>query len=126
VGVTTVLPFLIPYGHAHLDGLINFADRKTALVFPWQVPYDVVKFLLDRGFTIVETPDLAEVKTSSAVNFVALEPGLIVMPAGSPKTRENLEKAGIEVIQVELDEIMKGWGCAHCMTVALKRDSIHP
>ena len=74
MGVTTILPFLIPYGHAHLDGLINFADRRTALVFPWQVPYDLVKVLLDRDYKVVEATDLLEIKVHSAINFVALEP----------------------------------------------------
>lgn len=124
VGVTTILPLLIPFGHAHLDGLLNFADRKTVLVFPWQVPYDVVRALMDRGCTIVEATDLAEVKTRAAVNFVAVAPGVITMPAGNPNTRSQLEKVGVEVIEVELDEIMKGWGAAHCMTVALKRDPV--
>jgi len=124
VGVKTILPFLIPFGHAHLDGLINFADKKTVLLFPWQVPYDVVKALMDRDCNIVEATDLEEIKINSAVNFVAVEPGVITMPAGSPKTRAKLEKAGVEVIEVELDEIMKGWGASHCMTVALKRDPV--
>ena len=123
MGVKTVLPFSIPFGHAHLDGLINFADRKTVLLFPWQVPYDVVKPLLDRGFNVIEATDLEEIKQKMAINFVAIEPGKIVMPAGSPKTRAKLEQAGVEVIEVEMDEIMKGWGSIHCMTVFLKRDA---
>jgi N-dimethylarginine dimethylaminohydrolase len=124
MGVTTILPFLIPYGHAHLDGLINFADRRTVLVFPWQVPYDLVKVLLDRDYKVVEATDLLEIKVQSAINFVALEPGLIVMGEGAPDTRGKLERAGVKVIETELDEIRKGWGAAHCMTVFLKRDPV--
>lgn len=124
MGVTNILHFGIPYGHAHLDGLINFADKKTVLLFPWQVPYDVVKFLLDRDFKVIEATDLYEIKTKMAINFVALEPGKIVMPSGSPNTKEKLEDAGVEVIEVELGEIMNGWGSVHCMTVFLNRDPI--
>ena len=124
MGVKTVLPFGIPYGHAHLDGLMNFADRKTVVLFPWQVPYDVVKPLLDRGFNVIEATDLVEIKERLAINFVAIEPGKVVMPAGCPDTRAKLERAGVEVIEAELGEILKGWGSVHCMTVFLRRDPV--
>lgn len=124
-GVTTFLPFQIPYGHAHLDGIMNVADRKTVMVFPWQVPYDVCKPLLDRGFTLVENPYVEEVKVSFGINFVALAPGKVVMPAGNPRTRELLEGAGVTCIEVDLSEIIKGWGAVHCMTAFLRRDPVH-
>lgn len=124
MGVTEIIRMGIPYGHAHLDGLINFVDRETVLLFPWQVPYDVVKPLIDRGFNVIEATDIEEIKVRMAINVVALEPGKIVMPANCPDTKSKLEKAGVEVIEVELDEIMKGWGAIHCMTVFLERDPL--
>lgn len=124
MGVTDILHMGIPYGHAHLDGLINFVDVKTAILFPWQVPYDVVKPLLDKGFKIIELTDLEEIKINMCTNVVALKPGKILMPFGSPNTREKLEDEGIEVIEVKMDEIMKGWGAIHCMSVFLNRDPI--
>jgi N-dimethylarginine dimethylaminohydrolase len=125
-GVTTFLPFQIPYGHAHLDGIMNVADRKTVMIFPWQVPYDVCRPLLDRGFTLVENPHVEEVKQTFGVNFVALAPGKVVMPAGNPRTRELLEGAGVTCIEVDLSEIIKGWGAVHCMTAFLRRDPVLP
>jgi N-dimethylarginine dimethylaminohydrolase len=124
MGVTDILRMGIPYGHAHLDGLMNFVDKKTILLFPWQVSYDVVKPLIDKGIKIIEATDLVEVKNNMTTNVVALEPGKIVMPTGSPNTKAKLEAEGIEVIEVELGEIMKGWGAMHCMTVFLKRDAL--
>lgn len=124
IGVENFIEFQIPYGHAHLDGLINLADKKTALVFPWQVPYDVCRALMDLGFTIVEARDILEVKTGFGVNFVALEPGKVVMPIGNPRCRSALEEAGVTVIEVDVSEIAKGWGAIHCMTAFIKRDPI--
>ncbi|GAA4707509.1 dimethylarginine dimethylaminohydrolase family protein [Brevibacillus fulvus] len=124
IGVTDFIHFEIPYGHAHIDGLLNICDKKKAVLFPWQVPYDVVKPLLDRDFTIIEATNLAEVKESFCTNFVALEPGKVLMPAGNPETKAKMEDAGVTVIEVEMDEIMKGWGAIHCMTVFLRRDPI--
>lgn len=125
MGVSHIIRFEIPYGHAHLDGLINIADKKTAVLFPWQVPYDVVKQLIDRGFTIIEATDLEEIKVKASINFVALEPGKIVMPAGCPDTKSKMEAAGITVIETDMSEILKGWGAIHCMTAFLNRDPIN-
>ncbi|MDD4108936.1 MAG: arginine deiminase family protein [Prolixibacteraceae bacterium] len=122
--VSTIIPFNIPYGHAHLDGLMNFPDKKTVAVFPWQVPYDVVKPLMDKGFKVVEITNLEEIKAKASLNFVGLEPGKIVMPAGCPDTKNKLEEAGITVVETEVDEIMNGWGAMHCMTVFLRRSPI--
>lgn len=124
IGVTDIIRFEIPYGHAHIDGLLNMADKKTAVLFPWQIPYDVVRPLLDRGFSIVEATNLEEIKLRACINFVALEPGTVVMPAGCPETKGKMEDAGIEVIEAEMDEILKGWGAIHCMTAFLRRDPV--
>ena len=42
-----------------------------------------------------------------AVNAVTLEPGRVVMNAGSPTTLRALERAGVEVIQVDFSESHK-------------------
>ncbi|MEW9052004.1 MAG: arginine deiminase family protein [Neobacillus sp.] len=124
LGVKYIVPFEIPYGHAHLDGLINIADRKVAALFPWQVPYDVVKVLLDRDFTIIEATNTEEIKNNACINFVALEPGKVVMPANCPEMKAKLEAAGVAVIETDVTEILKGWGAIHCMTAFLQRDPI--
>lgn len=124
MGVTDILDFEIPYGHAHLDGLINIADKKKVVLFPWQVPYEVVKALLDKGFEVIEATNFEEIKVNACINFVAIEPGKVVMPAGCPDTQSKMEAAGIEVIEVPMDEILKGWGAIHCMTAFLRRDPI--
>ncbi|MGM0602089.1 MAG: dimethylarginine dimethylaminohydrolase family protein [Bacillota bacterium] len=124
MGVENILHFQIPYGHAHLDGLINIVDKKKALIFPWQVPYDVIEFLLNKGFEIIEAPSINEVKKGMAVNLVALEPGKVILPAGNPATKNILQKNDVEVLEVDVSEIMKAYGSLHCMSAFLKRDEI--
>ncbi|BDH60681.1 nitrate reductase [Lysinibacillus sp. PLM2] len=124
MGVTDIIRFEIPYGHAHLDGLINIADRKKVVLFPWQVPYDVVNSLIEREFEIIEATNLEEIKVNACINFVAIEPGKVVMPANCPETKMKIENAGIQVIEAPMDEILKGWGAIHCMTAFLRRDPI--
>lgn len=124
MGVEEVMHFQIPWGHAHLDGLLNPVDRKKILIFPWQTPYDIIEPLRKRGYQMIEAPSIEEVKHGMAVNLVAIAPGLVVMPDGNPETKKALEKAGVEVITVDVSELMKGYGCLHCMTAFLERDEI--
>jgi N-dimethylarginine dimethylaminohydrolase len=124
IGVENIIRCHIPYGHAHLDGLMNVPDVKKIMLFPWQVSYDMCRPLLDMGFEIIENPNVEEIKTSFGINFVALSPGKVVMPAGNPKSKKLLEDAGIECIEVDLSEITKCWGAVHCLTAFLKRDPV--
>lgn len=121
MGVCEILHMQVPYGHAHIDGNLNFASHDVAMIHASQVPYDVCDVLKRKGIKLLECPSQTEAKHSFAINFVAIRPGLIVMPAGNPRSQELLEKNGIEVITVEFDEIMKGFGAIHCCTAFLKR-----
>jgi arginine deiminase len=47
---------------------------------------------------------------------VPLAPGVIVAPEGNAITKALLERNGVEVLEVEVDELMKGGGSVHCMT----------
>jgi N-dimethylarginine dimethylaminohydrolase len=121
MGVTNIVPMQIPYGHAHIDGLLNIASHNVVMVHSPQVPYDVCDMLRKKGYKILETPSQTEAKTTMGVNFVAIKPGLVVQPDGNPRCKEELEKNGIKVISASLFELMKGWGAVHCATVFLKR-----
>ena len=121
MGVKDVLHMQVPYGHAHIDGNLNLASHDVAMIHASQVPYDVCDVLKKKGYKLLECPSQIEAKQTFAINFVAIKPGQIVMPAGNPRSQELLEKNGIDVIPVEFDEIMKGFGAIHCCTAFLKR-----
>ncbi|SCJ57104.1 N(G)%2CN(G)-dimethylarginine dimethylaminohydrolase [uncultured Eubacterium sp.] len=121
MGVTEILHMQVPYGHAHIDGNLNFASHDVAMIHASQVPYDVCDALKKKGIKLLECPSQTEAKQSFAINFVALAPGQIVMPAGNPRSQALLEQNGVEVIPVEFDEVMKGFGAIHCCTAFLKR-----
>lgn len=121
MGVTDILHMQIPYGHAHIDGLLNMASHDVAMIHASQVPYDVCAALKKKGIKLLECPSRVEAKETLAINYVAIKPGTVVMPAGNPRSQELLEKNGIKVIPVEFDEILKGFGAIHCCTAFLKR-----
>lgn len=121
MGVNDVIHMQQPYSNIHIDGLMNAASDDVVMVHASQVPYDVIDVLKKKGYKIVEAPSRTEVRDSFGCNFVALEPGLIVMPEGNPRSREALEKNGIKVLTIDISEIMKGRGALHCITAFLKR-----
>ncbi|HWQ57789.1 MAG TPA: arginine deiminase family protein [Clostridia bacterium] len=121
-GVKNFIWVEIPRNGVHLDGFIGVADIDVVLLFPSITPNNVYDEFKKRGFRIVEIPTWEE--QALAANFVALEPGKIAMCAGFPKTKALLEEAGVEVIEVKVDEIRRAGGAIHCMTAFLQRDSI--
>ena len=69
---------------------------------------------------MLEAPSQTEVR-ALGINFVALEPGHVLMAPGTPRTQELLENNGIKVTNVDVSEIIKGRGSLHCITAYLKR-----
>ena len=110
-----------PYSTIHIDGLLNPASNDVMLMHASQVPYDIVDMLKKKGYKMLEAPSRTEVRETFGCNFVALEPGYILMPEGNPRTQELLEKNGIKVKTVNISEIIKGKGALHCITAYLKR-----
>lgn len=120
-GVETILTVPIPYTNAHLDGIMNFVGEDKAIVNTRQVPYDVVEYLMNRGYNIIDAPDQDEARFSLGLNIVALRPGLVIQAQGNPQTKAALEKNGVQVISLDFDEILKGWGSVHCCSATLAR-----
>ena len=123
IGVEHFLHLQIPYGYAHIDSIISFVTEKIAVIDPMRLPWDVWTSLKKRGFQILEAPSPEETQ-DLALNFVALKPGSIVMASGFPATKNFLEDHGIQVSEIDISELRKGWGSLHCMTAILKRDPI--
>jgi N-dimethylarginine dimethylaminohydrolase len=122
IGVKDVVRVGLPYGAMHLDGLLNFLDRDLAVVYPKRTPHKIVQTLVKRGFRLIEVEDEDEAHVKLPMNFVALAPGVILMPAGGDRLREQYEAAGVTCYTVDIYELIKAGGGIHCMTGFLKRD----
>ena len=124
IGVAEVVRVGLPYGAMHLDGLLNFPDRDLAVVWPRRTPYKIVQVLRKRGFRIIEVQDEDEAQRCLPMNFVALAPGEILMPAGGDRLRAAYEAAGVTCHTVDVSELIKAGGGLHCLTGFLKRDAL--
>ena len=112
-------------GTTHADMFLMVPDTGVAVLSPHLVDYAFVRYLKRRDVKIIEVP--VEEYWDLAVNGVTLEPGKVVMNAGSPSVVNALEREGIEVIQVDFSESHKfAIAGLHCATLELVRDQPGP
>lgn len=108
-------------GAFHLDMVFGVAAERIGVIYPQGVGYEFIDYLLHtKGFDLIEIPE--EEVNGCPSNFLALAPGLLVMPAGNPVVTGELRKRGIEVIEVDLSEFTNAGGGPTCMTLPLIRD----
>jgi N-dimethylarginine dimethylaminohydrolase len=124
IGVNEVVRIGLPYGAMHLDGLLNFLDRDLAVVWPRRTPYKIIQTLRARGFRLIDIEDDVAAQNLLPLNFVAIAPEEILMPAGGNLMRAKYEAAGVTCHTVEIGELIKAGGGIHCMTGFLKRDDL--
>ena len=108
-------------GAFHLDMVFGVAAPRIGVIYPSCVGYEFIDYLLHKkGFDLIEIPE--EEVNGCPSNFLVLEPGKLIMPAGNPVVSGELRKRGITVIEVDLSEFTKGGGGPTCMTLPLIRD----
>lgn len=112
------------YGCGHLDGVLSIVDRRKAVLYPTRVSYKVYETLRHRGYEIIPLPNMEEAEVHMAINMVALEPGVVIMPTNCPETTRVLRAHGLTTIDVDVSEIMKGGGAVHCITGIIERQSL--
>lgn len=111
----------LPAYYIHLDEAFLPVDKNKILVSTFILPHWFLNFLKERGYELIET-DMDDPKLTN--NCLAIAPGKVIFPETGVKTRKNLEKAGIEILPVDLSEINKIGGGPHCSTLPLLRESI--
>src|SRR3954471_6265680 len=104
-----------------MDMVMLTVDHGKVLLAPHLVNYGFVRELKRRDYEIIEVP--VEEYWDLALNGVTLSPGKVVMNAGSPTVRRALERADVEVIQVDFSESHRfAIAGLHCATLELVRE----
>ena len=109
-------------GWMHADMWIAPLDRDLALIYPPWCDFETIRHLRSLGYRLLEAPR-DEQETVTPVNLITIEPRLVVMPGPAPKTRRLLEEAGVDVIEVDYDEVILYGGGIRCTTMQLVRDA---
>jgi dimethylargininase len=119
-----VVAFDLPHWHGrdevmHLMSLISPLAPDLAVVYEPLLPARLAQLLEARGVELVPVPD--EEFDSMGSNVLALAPRVAIAVEGNPRTRERMERAGVEVLTYRGDELSKGDGGPTCLTRPLLR-----
>jgi N-dimethylarginine dimethylaminohydrolase len=119
-----VVAYDLPHWHGrgevmHLLSLISPLAPDLAVVYSPLLPTRLARLLEEREVELVEVPD--EEFESMGSNVLALAPRVALALEGNPRTRERMERAGVEVVTYRGDELSKGDGGPTCLTRPLLR-----
>jgi dimethylargininase len=114
----------LPHWHGrgevmHLLSLISPLAPDLAVVYPPLLPTRLAQLLDEREVETVAVPD--EEFATLGSNVLALAPRVALALAGNPRTRERMERAGVEVATYSGEELSKGDGGPTCLTRPLLR-----
>lgn len=120
VGVELLCVDNMGYG-LHIDGSFVMVNTDLALAFIQDLPWWFLRRLEELGIHILEADPY---DGAFGVNCLAVRPGRVLMSSHAERTAERLNKAGVEVVLVEYDELHKSGGGIHCSTLPLIRDDV--
>jgi dimethylargininase len=114
----------LPHWHGrgevmHLLSLLSPLAPDLVVAYPPLLPTRLAQLLEERGIEVVPVPD--EEFGAMGANVLALAPRVALAVEGNPRTRERLERAGVEVLTYRGEELSKGDGGPTCLTRPLLR-----
>jgi N-dimethylarginine dimethylaminohydrolase len=119
-----VIAYDLPHWHGrgevmHLLSLLSPLAPDLVVAYPLLLPTRLAQLLEERGIEVVPVPD--EEFASLGTNVLALAPRVALAVEGNPRTRERMERAGVEVLTYRGEELSKGDGGPTCLTRPLLR-----
>ncbi len=112
----------------HLSGYYETVDLGLGIAYVNGLEYSFLARLLGKGVDIIEVP--AEERRLGFMNMTLIEPGKIIVPVQKmnrpKKTFRALNKRGVDVIEIEWDNMMVLGGGLHCALGYLVRDMPGP
>ena len=130
----TVVAVPLPEWTVHLDGLLMFLDRDLGIIHKQSLigrstlvesnrkkrRIDLIDYLASEGFQFIEVTDYE--RYVRATNLVAIGPRKAVGYAGIDRMKRLLIQSGVDLIEIEGSELIRGGGGPHCMTAPILRD----
>lgn len=131
----TVVAVPLPEWAIHLDGTMMVVDRDLALVHRESLlgkglVYEAgraprrmrpLSFLKRRGLRLIEVT--AYERQRRATNVITLGPRKLVGYAGHARVRREMRQEGVDLIEVEGSELVRGGGGPRCMTAPIEREA---
>jgi arginine deiminase len=120
MGVAAI-PVDLPWGAMHLMGTLRIPDRDLAIAWPGRLAVTAVEALHRCGYRVLFLPDGPAAERTTALNFVTLAPGRILMAEGYPVFERFFEKAGLACRTTPVAELRLAAGGIGCLTGILER-----
>lgn len=103
------------------DIYVRTPDRDSYSLSKAEVPF--TEYLRDKGYDIIPISEADELHYAN--NYLTIAPRHILAVAHqSEALAKAFEKHQVKVEWVELENLIKGYGAAHCMTQVLKRQPV--
>jgi len=133
-GLRRLVAVPLPPWVIHLDGTMMVVDRDLAIVHRSSLKGTAsvleegklsgrvrfLDFLKNTGMRLIEVTDYERQKR--ATNVIGIRPRKVIGYAGNARVKRELSRNGVDLVQVEGDELIRGFGGPRCMTVPLLRD----
>ncbi|MGJ8729351.1 dimethylarginine dimethylaminohydrolase family protein [Listeria aquatica] len=103
----------------HLDMCFNIVGEKIAVVCKEALPKWFIRMLEKRGFTLINVPQEGVFKHHC--NLQNIGNNKVISFKNNVEVNRQMKELGLEVIEINLEEILKGGGGPHCMTFPLER-----
>ena len=116
-----MVPIKVDRKYLHIDIIINIIAKDTVIICPDLLPENIVNRFKRRGFNMIEITK--EEVLEYAANIQGLGDGKVLSSTTNVKTNQRMRDLGLEVIEVDISEIVKGGGGIHCMTFPLVREA---
>ncbi len=120
MGVTSI-PVTLPPGVQHLLGIVNLVDHDLAAIRADKVSDELQNILHSMHIEFISCAPGEEISERLGMNFVTIAPRRLVMPAGCPLLKKELNAAGVVVHELEISEYRKAAGGLGCITGILRR-----
>jgi len=133
-GWRILIAIQLPQSVIHLDGTMMVVDEDLAIVHRESLTGPAIvyedgkpprraqplRILKQRRFRLIEVT--AYERQRRATNVITLGPRKVIGYAGNERVRRLLAEEGVDIIELEGSELVRGGGGPRCMTAPIERD----
>jgi N-dimethylarginine dimethylaminohydrolase len=113
-------PVYLPKDFLHLDVVLNIVSGNLALAYVPALDDDTLSLLKSRRFRIINVS--SEEQETMATNALAIGDNKVLAAGSNRRTNAEMRKQGLDVIEIDMSEILKGGGGPRCMTLPVLRE----
>jgi len=133
-GLRRLVAVPLPATVIHLDGTMMVVDRDLALVHRRSLAnrssvfengrlirrVSFLQFLKRTGMRLIEVTDYE--RQRRATNVIGIGPRKVVGYAGNARVKRELAESGVDFIEIDGAELIRGFGGPRCLTMPFARD----